>query len=82
MSKHKHAESLAKSYELEEHSKEAFFAYILESLVNGQRQQMRDLFNEMEDNSKEIFLLEYLDPKIGIQKSCLNICILELVRGN
>ena len=40
--KTKHAEDLAKEYEWGYPSQ--YFEYIVESLINGQRQQVRDLF--------------------------------------
>ena len=72
------AETLAKEYELG-NTKEDFFGYILESLINGQRQQMKDLFNMMKGEDKKLFLVDYLEDDNGIQKSCKNILISELI---
>jgi len=72
------AETLAKEYELG-NTKEDFFSYILESLINGQRQQMKDLFNMMKGEDKKMFLVDYLEDDNGIQKSCKNILISELI---
>lgn len=73
----KRAETLAKEYELGK-SREAFYTYIVESLINGQRQQAKDLFNEMHKDDQQHFLIDWLDPKIGYHKSVMNICIIEL----
>tara|TARA_R110000751_G_scaffold85111_2_gene169984 strand:+ start:922 stop:1152 length:231 start_codon:yes stop_codon:yes gene_type:complete len=72
------AETLAKEYELG-NTKDDFFNYILESLINGQRQQMKDLFNMMKGEDKKTFLVDYLEDDNGIQKSCKNILISELI---
>ena len=73
----KYASTLAKEHELGTNEND-FFAYIVESLLNGQRSQVRSLFNSMKTDCKHNFLINYLDISIGIQKSCLNICIAEM----
>lgn len=73
----KNAETLAKEYEFE--TREDYFNYIVQSLVNGQRKQVKDLFNAMQDYDKQEFLIDYLDTEIGYHKSTLNICIAELL---
>ena len=78
----KHAEDLAKDYELESFTPSAFFQYIVESLENGNRKQCKNLFNEMSDHSKQVFLTDFLTLSNGIEKSCLDICIIELIKGN
>ena len=74
----KYAEDLAKDYELG-NNKEDFFEYILESLINGQRQQMKALFNMMKGEDQKEFLVDFLQDDGGIQKSCKNILISELI---
>ena len=38
-----------------------YFEYIIESLINGQRQQVRDLFNDLSNYEKSHFLNRYVD---------------------
>jgi nucleoid-associated protein YejK len=72
----KFAETLAREYERED--KADFFEYIVESLINGQRQQVRNLFNEMKKDSQREFLNDYLESDGGYQESTRKICIAEL----
>ena len=72
----KHAATLAREYDFE--SAGDYYNYIVESLRNGNRQQVRDLFNAMKTDDKHDFLINHLDPSEGIQKSVLNICITEM----
>lgn len=74
----KRADTLAREYELgnEDYN---FYDYIIESLINGQRQQVRDLFNKMHKDNKKDFLINYLDESIGYHKSTKNICVDELI---
>jgi len=74
----KYAEDLCKEYDF--NNKHEFYDYIIESLVNGHRQQVRNLFNELKPGSQEEFLINYLDISEGYQKSVLNICIGELCK--
>lgn len=74
----KYAEELAKDYELEEENEYGFFQYIVESLINGNPQQVKNLFNEIHKESQQDFLINFLDVKNGYHKSVLNICIIEL----
>ena len=74
----KYAEDLAKDYDFQTESE--YFDYIIESMVNGQRQQVRDLFNAMHNEDKQKFLIDHLDLSMGIQKSVLNVCIGELCK--
>ena len=67
----KYAEDLAKEYDFK--TKEEYYNYIVESLVNGQRQQVKDLFNAMHKDDQQNFLINYLDVLKGYDKSCLNI---------
>jgi len=76
--KTKHADTLAREYELGNENYN-FYDYIVESLINGQRQQVRDLFNMMSKDSKSDFLRNYLNNTEGYHVSCKNICIDELV---
>ncbi len=71
----KSAQNLAIDYELEEPTAAAFYSYILESLINGNRQQCIDLFLEMNDHSRYVFLAEFLEHDNKIQSSCLRICL-------
>lgn len=76
----KTAERLAKEHELGM-SSEDYYNYMVDSLINGQRQQVRDLFNSMKPDSKRDFLINFLDVRhIGYHKSILNICIEELTK--
>jgi hypothetical protein len=74
----KYAEDLAKDYDFQ--SGIEYFDYIIKSLVNGNRQQVRSLFNQMKKSDKETFLIEHLNVNIGYHKSVLNICIGELCK--
>ena len=71
------AETLAKEYEFE-HENE-YYDYIVVSLINGQRQQVRDLFNQMHNDDKQYFLNNYLQEDSGYHTSTRKICIGELV---
>lgn len=71
------AETLAREYELGK-SKEDYYQYIVDSLINGNRQQVRKLFNQMRRDSKKDFLINFIYVKNGFHKSVLNICIEEL----
>lgn len=75
----KYAQDLAKQYELG-NNQEDFFNYIVDSLINGQRQQVRNLFNEMHKDDQQDFLINHLDVNVPIDKSVLNICIIELTK--
>lgn len=74
----KYAIDLAKEYDFSNENE--YFQYIVDSLINGNRQQVRDLFNQMKPEDQEEFLTTYLDVQNGYQKSVLNICICELVK--
>ena len=76
VSKLKFAEDLAKEYDFK--TKEEYFNYIVESLENGNRKQVRELFNQMVGFDQKDFLVDYLKPAIGLHKSTMNICIIEL----
>lgn len=72
----KFAETLAKEYDFENETE--YFDYIVESLVNGQRQQVRDLFNAMKLHDQKRFLNDYLEEDGSYQTSCRKICIDEM----
>ena len=73
----KRVETLAKEYDFEfEHE---YYDYIVESLINGQRQQVRDLFNQMHNDDKQYFLNNYLEEDSSYHTSTRKICIGELV---
>lgn len=74
----KRAHTLAKEYDF--NSEHEFYDYIVNSLINGNRQQVKELFNSMHKDSQQDFLINYLDVKIGYHKSTLNICIGELCK--
>ena len=74
----KYAETLAKEYDFQ--TKEQYFDYIVESLINGQRQQVKDLFNQMKKSDQQEFLIDYLKDDNSYKTSCRNICIGELCR--
>jgi len=71
------AETLAKEYEFK-HEYE-YYDYIVDSLINGQRQQVRDLFNQMHNDDKQYFLNNYLQEDSSYHTSTREICIGELV---
>ena len=76
--KTRYAEDLAKDYDF--NSKYEYFDYIIESLINGQRPQVKELFNQMKGEDKQEFLIDYLDSDQGYHISTKNICISELCR--
>lgn len=76
--KTQYAETLAREYELG-NTKEDFFNYIVDSMSNGQRQQVRNLFSKMDNYDKQEFLTTWLDVSTGIHKSTLHTCIVELL---
>ena len=69
-------ETLVKEYEFKTGSD--YFAYIVESLINGQRQQVRDLFNQMKKDDKADFLNNFLCSELKNDREVKAICILEL----
>ena len=73
----KAADTLAREYELGG-TKNDFYDYIIDSLINGQRQQVKDLFNEMNLYYKQDFLINFIDNSIGFHVSARNICISEM----
>ena len=75
----KYAEDLARELDLGQ-TKEDYFDYIIDSLRNGNSTQMRRLFNAMKKFDKKTFLIDHLEPTIGIHKSVLNFCIDELTQ--
>lgn len=77
MARKKFAETLARELELE--SVEEYYDYIVSSLINGNRSQVKRLFNDMRSCDQHEFLVSHLDVSVGIEKSVLNICIGELL---
>jgi hypothetical protein len=73
----KEASTLAKDYQLG-NNEHAYYEYIINSLINGNRDQVRRLFNQMRKHNQREFLIDFIDPSIGYHKSALNICISEL----
>ena len=78
MSKGKSAIYLAKERGLGSHEND-FYNYIILSGSTGQWRQVRSLFMEMDNYYKKEFLVDYLQPAIGIHKSVMNYCIDELL---
>jgi hypothetical protein len=74
----KFAETLAREYGHQ--TKEDYYNIIVESLVNGHRQQVRDQFNAMKAHDQQDFLINYLENDNGYQTSVKNICIGELIK--
>ena len=73
----KYAEDLANEYEF--NTAEEFFNYIVDSLINGQRKQARELFLKMKPSSQEEFLNDFLQEDGGYHSSCRKICISALL---
>ena len=74
----KYASALAKELELD--SAYDYYSYIVESLINGNRSQVKELFNEMKPEDKQYFLINFLDSTQGYHVSTRNICIGELCK--
>ena len=73
----KYAEDLAKDYEF--NSKDEFYNYIVDSLINGQRTQVRNLFNQMKPYSKKEFLNDFLTDDNSFHTSTRKLCIDTLI---
>ena len=73
------ADKLAESYEVGNNCAD-FYNYIIESLINGQRQQVKDLFNEMAPVDQRIFLNQFLTCGDPHQDKVKSLCISELVK--
>ena len=71
--KTKHAEDLAKEYDF--NTKEEYFNYIVDSLINGQRQQVKNLFVKMNNDSMLEFLNDFLNDDNSYHTSTRKICI-------
>ena len=69
----KRAETLAKEYDFEFENE--YYDYIVVSLINGQRQQVRELFNQMHNDDKQYFLNNYLEEDNSYHTSTRKICI-------
>jgi len=74
----KYAIDLAKEYEF--NTADEYYQYIIDSVINGQRQQARDLFNELKPEDQQTFLIDYCRDSEGIERSTKNICIAELCK--
>ena len=72
-----YAEDLAKEYDF--NTKEEYFDYIVTSLINGQRKQVKDLFNQMHPSDKEEFLNDFLTEDNSYHSSTRKICISSLL---
>ena len=73
------ADKLAESHEVGSSPSE-YFNYIVDSLINGQRQQVRELFNDMEPEDKNVFLNQFLICGDTHQDEVKSICIEELTK--
>jgi hypothetical protein len=69
----KNAETLAKELDFE--TKEEYYNYIVESLINGNRTQVKSLFLSMKDYYREEFLNDYLNDDNSYNTSTRKICI-------
>lgn len=72
----KFASTLAKEYDFT--TRNEYFDYILESLMNGNRQQCKRLFRQMKRDDQNDFLINHLKHDNGIQTSCIKILIPEI----
>lgn len=75
----KFADTLAKDHALN-YGAQGYFQYIVDSLVNGQRQQVKDLFNAMKKSDQQEFLNDFLKDDNGYDTSTRKICIGELCK--
>lgn len=55
-----------------------YFNYIIDSLVNGQRSQVRELFNQMHKEDKKVFLFQWLEDGNRDHEEAKEICTNEL----
>ena len=69
------AEDLAEEYDF--NSKEQYFEYIVDSLINGNRSQVRELFNQMHADDKEYFLENWLKSWLIREIEFFNVKYLE-----
>lgn len=74
----KYAETLAREYDFT--TKFEYFDYIIDSLINGNRSQVKDLFNQMKGTDQKEFLVDYLQNDGSYQTSVKNICIGEFTK--
>ena len=63
-----------------------YYNYIIDSYINGNRQQVKDLFNDMEPDDQINFFNSYLDHncdhwKPEAIKEVRNICIDEAIKN-
>jgi len=79
MAKRKRADKLAEDYELEENTCNCYYNYIVDSLINGQKQQVKELFNQMHKIDKDVFLNQWLGNDIRAHIEVSEICIKELI---
>ena len=71
------AEDLAKEYDF--NTKEEYFNYIVSSLINGNRSQVKTLFLQMEASDQKEFLNDYLTEDFSYHSSTRKICIAALL---
>ena len=73
--------TLTKVLDLDTYETNAYFDYIILTLMNGQRQQVRSLFNDMRKEDKKDFLTFLTDHEYLNTKELLSICIDELLNN-
>jgi len=73
----KQLKTLAKEYEFK--TPHEYLNYIVESKINGNVQQVKDLFNQMKKDDKEYFINEYLTSSC-VEREVKKICIKELLK--
>jgi len=74
----KYASTLAKEYDFK--TKEQYYDYIILSLINGNRDQVKNLFNQLRKKDQKDFLNNFLSDCDPDEKECKNICIGELLK--
>ena len=65
--------------ELDFNSEIDYFNYIIESFVNGNKQQCIKLFNKLDRNNKVYFMTQFLDEESETDKRVKEILIIELI---
>ena len=79
-----HLMTLAQQHDF--NTAEEYNFYIVDSLINGQRQQVKELFNDMQPDDQISFLNNFLDQSPAIYtreiiKEVRNICIQEAINN-
>lgn len=71
------AEDLSKEYEFG--TAEELYNYIVDSLINGQRLQVRNIFEQLNSYSKKEFLNDFLQDDNSYHTSTRKICVAALL---